>query len=204
MAKQKKSKNVWEPEYRYQEIKGQFVDYRGETRDYTMVAVSIPYKETAQFGPFGLYGCMPVEKVLTIGVAVRCNRDADNGMGARIAYGKAVKNMDHTILASHSGLINTTMVGALLQQEAAFFEKDPGMYLKGYDNDRRRYEATGRIAPAELTESEAKESNNKSVVKQQVEFKPASSTEPTVTVTQVEMPSIVTAVHDPNVKMDAR
>ena len=193
MAKQKKNK-VWEPEYRYQEIKGQFVDYRGETRDYTMVAVSIPFKDVAKFGPFGIYGSMPVEKILTIGVAVRCNRDKDNGMGARIAYGKAVKNLDHTLMATHSGLINTTMVGALLQQEAAFFEKDPGMYLKGYDNDRRRYEATGRIAPAELTEAEV----NKTVGTVKV------PTVKEVTVTQVEMPTTVTTTTNPNVKIDAR
>lgn len=195
MAKEKKNK-VWEPEYRYQEIKGQFVDYRGETRDYTMVAVSIPFKETANFGPFGIFGQLKVEKILSVGVAVRCNRDKDNGMGTRIAYGKAVKNLDHVMVATHSGLINTMMVGALLKQEAACFEKNPGAYLKGYDKDRYRYEATGRIAPAELKESEV--SANKVSTEKSV-------TEPVVNVTHVEMPSVVTATDPaPNVKVDAR
>lgn len=199
MAKNKNNK-VWDPEYRYQAIKGQFVDYRGEKRDYTMVAVSVPFTDVAQFGFLGIRGTMPVEKLLVLGVAVRCNRDADNGMGERIAYGKALKKMDHTVMVSHAGLINTTMVGALLQQEAAFFEKDPGMYIAGYNSDKRRFEESGRVAPAELSEDELPSNDwKKSVYILPDKEKPV---EADVIITQEEKP--VTTVVEPTRKTNAK
>lgn len=141
----KKNSKTWEPEYKFESVTGQFVDYAGNTRDYTMVAVSVP----ADMIIANISGFRCVEKVLTIGVAVRSAQDKDNGMGVRIAYGKALKKADHICAVTHAGMINTTMVEALLKQEAAYFEKNPGMYLAGYDKDAERFEQTGRTANAE-------------------------------------------------------
>ena len=100
----------------------------------------------------------PVRKMLAIGVAVRCNRDKDLGLGEYIAYGKALRNASsgtgHVMFVSHGGMINTKMVRALLEQEAEHFAKDPGSYIKGYNIDRDRYLKTGHIAMAELTVDE--------------------------------------------------
>lgn len=147
MAKNK-TKKVWEPEFRSQFLSGTFVDYAGNKRNYTMCAVSIPVNgmTATSFG-----SQFYVDKMLSIGVAVRSVRDAENGMGPRIAYGKAVntRSMDHVMFVSHPGMINTTMVDALLKQEAAHFEKDPGTYLAGYNHDKMKFEKTGVAGTAE-------------------------------------------------------
>ena len=158
MAKKKK---VWEPEFRSQFVSGTFVDYCGNVRDYNMCAVSIPTRSIAvtQFGDF------ITEKALSIGVSVRSVRDADNGMGPRIAYGKAVnpRSMEHVMFVTHPGMINTLMVEALLKQEAAHFEKDPGTYLAGYNHDKMKYEKTGVAGTAETVEAPKTVSSTTSV-----------------------------------------
>lgn len=141
----KKNAKVWDPEFKYQSVSGQFVDYAGNTRDYTMVAVSVPTSMVLA----NWTGYRMCEKVLTIGIAVRSVQDNDNGMGVRIAYGKALKKADHVLAVTHEGMINTTMVDALLAQEASYFEKNPGMYLAGYNDDKERWYKTGRVANAE-------------------------------------------------------
>ena len=182
---------------KHETYKGTFTDYRGMSRDFTMVAVSIPVKEdiavfethlafdieaendcreihTFNYNSLKNYPkttqasiCEPIEmqsrispvrKMLAIGVAVRCNRDKDLGLGEYIAYGKALRNAGsgtgHVMFVSHGGMINTKMVRALLEQEAEHFAKDPGSYIKGYNIDRDRYLKTGHIAMAELTTEE--------------------------------------------------
>ena len=186
-----KTKKECVPEYRYETVTGTFKDYRGNDRDFTMVAVSIPmdeyeyvrvektvlYEKECQlpdkvvenengdvidFVPGGVtffqdekdVVLSPINKMLTIGVAVRCVRDKDNGYGERIAYGKAVKLQNHVLFTPNSGMINTKMVKALLEQEAEHFKKDPGSYLAGYNVDKFKYEKTGKIADAEMTQDE--------------------------------------------------
>lgn len=160
------TKSNWNPEYKYETLTGKFTDYRGQERDFTMVAVSVPATEerhsvvkTVAGYPGYWEGVADVAKMLTIGVAVRCVRDKDLGLGERIAYGKALALRNHTVYVSHPGMINTKMVKALLEQEAAFFKKDPGSYIKGYNFDRDRYRRTGKIAEAEMTEAEINQRN---------------------------------------------
>lgn len=194
--KEVKKKN--EMPLKHETYKGTFTDYRGMSRDFTMVAVSIPVKEdiavfethlvfdieaendcrevhTFNYNSLKNYHpettqasvytpletqtkISPVRKMLAIGVAVRCNRDKDLGLGEYIAYGKALRNASsgtgHVMFVSHGGMINTKMVRALLEQEAEHFAKDPGSYIKGYNIDRDRYLKTGHIAMAELTTEE--------------------------------------------------
>lgn len=193
--KEVKKKN--EMPLKHETYKGTFTDYRGMSRDFTMVAVSIPVKEdiavfethlafdfetenecrevhTFNYNSLKSYPettqasvytpletqtkISPVRKMLAIGVAVRCNRDKDLGLGEYIAYGKALRNASsgtgHVMFVSHGGMINTKMVRALLEQEAEHFAKDPGSYIKGYNIDRDRYLKTGHIAMAELTVDE--------------------------------------------------
>lgn len=166
---------------KHETIKGTFIDYRGMERDFTMVAVTIPIKSwnskvvvslmenldqpvngevpTAETQPNVMYtDFAEVRKMLSIGVSVRCNRDKDLGLGEYIAYGKALRSASepfgHVIFVTHTGMINTKMVQALLEQESEHFKKDPGAYIKGYNSDRDRYNKTGKIAIAEMTEDE--------------------------------------------------
>lgn len=181
------SKNSWKPEFKYESVTGQFEDYRGNKRDFTMVAVSVPMDDnsaevvmpvdvireytvkerqvlddetgnlitepehTEQYVDEDIVSVANVSKMLSVGVAVRSMRDTDNGMGVRIAYGKALKYCDHRLYVTHPGMINTKMVQALIEQEAEHFRKDPGSYLVGYNADKVRYQKTGKVASAELT-----------------------------------------------------
>lgn len=189
MSKKVKTKE-WTPEYKYETLSGVFTDYRGNERDFTMVAVSIPMEneyarvektvefenemevpdkeyyndkgDVIDFEPGYTTFFMdekdviiaPVVKMLSVGVAVRCVRDKDTGIGERIAYGKAIKFRNHVLFVSHPGMINTKMVKALLEQEAEHFKKDPGSYLAGYNVDKFKFEKTGKIANVEMTEDE--------------------------------------------------
>jgi len=160
---------VWEPEYRYESVSGKFNDYRGNERDFTMVAVSIPVESMekdviAVHIPWfddgnAVYNASNIEKLLAIGVAVRSMSDKDNGLGERIAYGKAVKYMNHVLYVTHSGMVNTKMVKALLEQEAEHFKKDPGSYLTSYNADKEKFVKTGKIACAEKTMEEINKAN---------------------------------------------
>lgn len=77
-------------------------------------------------------------KVLSIGVSVcRPNDEFNETLGKTIAEGKATKYRNHALYAVDAGLINETMVKALLQQEAEYFKVNPGRYLAGYDRDAR-------------------------------------------------------------------
>lgn len=178
--------------FKYETITGSFVDYRGATRDYTMVAVSIPLKpadriSVAQFGESTIECEVPeknilnettgaityvpahiveenvetvenicdVAKILSVGVSVRCNRDkAQDGLSEKIAYGKAVNVCNHAMYVTHSGMVNTKMVRAFLEQEAAHFEKDPGSYIESYNADKEAFWNKGKIAPVEMTDDE--------------------------------------------------
>ena len=190
-----KTMKTFKPEFKHETLTGKFTDYRGNERDFTMVAVSIPMKDedaivtrpveyetsyevpaknvlNEETGQIGFVPARtetyvdeydevlaPVTKMLSIGVAVRCVRDEDKGLGEQIAYGKAITLLNHTLYVSHSGMINTKMVRALLEQEADYFVKDPGSYITGYNADKLRFEATGQIAEAEMTADEIKAHN---------------------------------------------
>ena len=97
-----------------------------------------------------------VEKMLTIGVSVKYLSDEDKGkeLAERIAYGKAVSYLDHVLYVTKSGMINTTMVRALLEQEAEHFKKDPGSYLKTYNKDKENFIKYGKVANPEKATNE--------------------------------------------------
>ena len=56
-----------------------------------------------------------------------------------------MKYRNHALYAVDAGLINETMVKALLQQEAEYFKANPGRYLAGYDKDAEKYHRSERI-----------------------------------------------------------
>lgn len=128
-----------------------FKDFTGEERQFVMAAVS-------------LHG-EPIDndmKVLSIGVSVcRPDDEFNETLGKTIAEGKAMKYRNHALYAVDAGLINETMVKALLQQEAEYFKANPGRYLAGYDKDAEKYHRSERIEGyIETLEGEAKTTFN--------------------------------------------
>lgn len=149
-----KKDKTFKPEYRTQFVSGTFKDYAGNTRHYTMCAVTLPYRVLITTNDKDIWG----HKFLSVGLSVCSGGDTYNeNMGKRIAYGKAIspRSMSHVLAVSHEGMINTIMVDALLKQESVHFEKDPGSYLAGYNADKEKYLKNGRIANAEQMKKEA-------------------------------------------------
>lgn len=124
---------------------GEFVDFKGNTRKFIIVAVSAKLVDTT----INEYGTsdpnIPVHylespKILSIGVSVCREGDKfDEALGIEIAKGKALKNRDYALYTTCEGLINAKMVNSILDQEVEFFKKDPGYYIKGYNEDRKKF-----------------------------------------------------------------
>ena len=120
-----------------------FIDNKGIEREFIIAAVSLDVNKD-DLGPIAVtfFGdpsfFTSVAKVLCLGIAVKRPEDEfDEKLGMRIAEGKALKvltnpNKGKLITVSDSGLINTKMVQALLEQEALYFKRDPRSYIAGY------------------------------------------------------------------------
>lgn len=95
-------------------IEGTFIDYKGDKREYTICALSCPIEEG----------------------------DGDEyvrGIGMAEAERKAKENPFSVLRSDTLGVINSTVVQAILEQEAEFFERNPGKYIKAYRKDAERY-----------------------------------------------------------------
>ena len=128
-----------------------FVDNNGIEREFILAAVSIDFrkdKSTLLSHATVISTEMEsdyytMEKALCIGIAVRRPEDTFNKeLGMKIAKGKALKVLKNPekgkiIFASDSGLINTKMVQALLEQEALYFKRDPRCYISGYATHKK-------------------------------------------------------------------
>ena len=115
-----------------------FKDFTGAERQFVMAAVSIHGEPEVYIEEDGDIIDNDM-KVLSIGVSVcRPNDEFNETLGKTIAKGKATKYRNHALYAVDAGLINETMVKALLQQEAEYFKVNPGRYLAGYDAEKYR------------------------------------------------------------------
>lgn len=99
-----------------------FKDFTGEERQFVMAAVSLHGEPEVYIEEDD----EPIDndmKVLSIGVSVcRPDDEFNETLGKTISEGKATKYRNHALYAVDAGLINETMVRALLQQEAEYFK----------------------------------------------------------------------------------
>lgn len=137
-------------------ISGKFKDYAGIERPFTMCAVSVG-TELAVVSEDGIENFTP--KALYLGLSVVHPEDInrkkkvkvngttqevpvyDEEIGQQIAYGKAMnpKSRLGSVYVDHPGLINTSVVNALLKQESDHFIANPANYIMGYDKARIEY-----------------------------------------------------------------
>lgn len=145
-------------------LQDMFVDYKGFIHPFTIVAVSqtLPKngKELGEdsstygdcevshevnvyledFGTWNYMGC--IGKVLKLGVAI-CN--PEDKFDEKIGYHKALaraRNSKYPVLYANidnPGIINSTMVEALLKQEAEYIKNNPAKYIKGYKEAEQKY-----------------------------------------------------------------
>lgn len=124
---------------------GSFIDYKGTQVNFILAAVSIP--SSWVLVPVDEYGYelegeeqVDITKILSIGISVQRPEDTwDEKLGKEIAYKKAVGRRSHLIATSDNGIINTKMVEATLEQEAAYMQINPGRYIAGYDDAKAKY-----------------------------------------------------------------
>lgn len=127
---------------------GMFIDYKGNQRNYIMAAVSELMPESSSViyldenKPANLIMSNVVKK-LSIGFAVCSPEDVwDEELGKTIALGKAIKRPARVMYVTDAGMINTRVVEALMEQEAVYFENNPGSVIKGYSDAEAKYNET--------------------------------------------------------------
>lgn len=125
-----------------------FVDYRNNEREFVIAAISIPitsytticsyYHEINKF-PKSFFP----NKCLAIGMSIRHPEDKYNEeFGKQVAVGKALKGKGKYLLVTNTGLINTKMVRALLEQEADYFKRNPESYIAGYNKAAKKWKSS--------------------------------------------------------------
>lgn len=128
-----------------------FVDYAGVERRFIMAAISIDVSDTLCAAMTNLedeYCVESINKCLALGLAICDPKDEFNEeIGKRIAKGKALstKSRISTLYSSDKGLINSSVVKAVLKQESEYLKHNPGKYIKRYDKDKETFEYEARI-----------------------------------------------------------
>lgn len=126
-------------------IKDSFTDYAGKVHHFIIAAVSEPFETPLTVGvPITeeesvFYSAGTVQKGLHLGVAI-CNPDDvfDEKIGVLKATGRA-KSSPASLYSSENGQINTKLVRAFLEQEAAYLKSNPDKYIKGYSEAKERW-----------------------------------------------------------------
>lgn len=142
--------------YRFDE----FVDFAGRTRKFVVAALSelLPnaaevttprgkYETPLEFNVVEMCGDGHVDmhdtvlKRVSLGFAV-CSPDDEYNeeLGKTIALGKAEKRPSGVLYATKTGMINTDLVDALIDQEVMYFKNNPGAVLAGYNKAKEAYE----------------------------------------------------------------
>lgn len=118
-----------------------FEDFKNQERPVTICALSI-IDEDATYGKGEYYDNSP--KILSLGIAIGHIQDKklwSREMGEKIAYNKAINwwTNDNILVSSKAGYISTELVDALLAREAEHIQLDPGNYIKGYNEAKKKY-----------------------------------------------------------------
>lgn len=127
-------------------IKDSFVDYAGKTHQFIIAAVCDSFENEhsdalmvmqPEGSTFNVVGY--VEKGIRLGISI-CNPEDEfnEKVGTLKAIARA-KNSVVAIYASDRGYVNTTLVRALLQQEAEHLKSNPDMYIVGYNDSKARF-----------------------------------------------------------------
>lgn len=133
-----------------------FTDFNGVEREFIIAAVSVDTAKDCKDKFIdetfvSLSNDMDVwdikaPKLLLLGIAVRNVNDTyDEELGMRIALGKALKVLEDPtkqtgkiIAVSDKGIINSAVVDAILDQEAAYFKRNPASYIAHYGKKAKK------------------------------------------------------------------
>lgn len=124
-------------------IEGSFIDFKGETHNVIVCALS----SSPDFVCFEVNDgdCgefpeeFPVERALSLGYSI-CNPEDefDIDLGRNIARNRAEMSVPK-LVALERGIINTKLVDTFLKQELDFIINNPSKFIKGYDKQEQEY-----------------------------------------------------------------
>lgn len=119
-----------------------FVDFEGKEHKFVLCALSQVKEDVEVYdGETGAY--YESARVLTIGCSVcNLNDDYDEALGKKIAYNRAKsEKYIPTLVSTLPGVINTSLVQALLRQEADYIKRDPNCVIPGYNEKAFKLQA---------------------------------------------------------------
>lgn len=124
-------------------IEGSFIDFKGETHNVVVCALSSSPDLVCFEVNDGDYGEFPeefpVERALSLGYSI-CNPEDefDIDLGRNIARNRAEMSVPK-LVALERGIINTKLVDTFLKQELDFIINNPSKFIKGYDKQEQEY-----------------------------------------------------------------
>ena len=118
---------------REQYLIDEFKDFTGKTREFTFCAITVESDaDTTELYNYA--------KAIYIGVSVCNHGDTYNEeMGKSIARNKALTNPIENMFASEKITFNHDTVEAILKSYADYFKKDPGIFIAGYNTQKKEY-----------------------------------------------------------------
>lgn len=154
------------PEY----LVDSFIDYKGDVHQIVLCALSQSPESTDGDNLMVVWSdgetidesadiCHDVFRIVSLGMAICCPADEkafSEEIGKKIALNRAEKEIPKFV-SLFPGVVNTTLVRALLKQEMEYIKKNPEKFIKGYEEAKNRYEKSLNLKKtvSNLTEEEA-------------------------------------------------
>ena len=148
-------------------INDSFVDFAGKTHYFTVVATSTNKKGTYIVNEESGYCFPPVETEIHLGVSICNPEDPFDGYKGITKATKRADNSPAILYITKKCYGTNGLINALLKREAEYIKKNPGKYIKGYDEARVRYFKRKRMEDIENNLNDLE----KSVIKE-IEFNP--------------------------------
>ena len=143
-------------------INDSFVDFAGKTHYFTVVATSTNTKGTYIVNEESGYCFPPVEIEIHLGVSICNPEDPFDGYKGITKATKRADNSPAILYITKKCYGTNGLIDALLKREAEYIKKNPGKYIKGYDEARIRYFKRKRMEDIENNLSDLE----KSVIKE--------------------------------------
>ena len=143
-------------------INDSFVDFAGKTHYFTVVATSTNKKGTYIVNEESGYCFPPVETEIHLGVSICNPEDPFDGYKGITKATKRADNSPAILYITKKCYGTNGLINALLKREAEYSKKNPGKYIKGYDEARIRYFKRKRMEDIENNFSDLE----KSVIKE--------------------------------------
>ena len=120
-------------------INDSFVDFAGKTHYFTVVATSTNKKGTYIVNEESGYCFPPVETEIHLGVSICNPEDPFDGYKGITKATKRADNSPAILYITKKCYSTNGLINALLKREAEYIKKNPGKYIKGYDEASIRY-----------------------------------------------------------------